>query len=142
MQRSVLFAAFLAVSAVSAQAETIGTVQQALGEQCSIITNYIEGSDGGCGGDASAGSVKVSVLAGLEGNKSYNILIDAIDSADVTHPVYTANGVVFSRDDNYSLNGHIYTLPGFGRYQFNLHVINAATGTQVCGAQSLVTAAH
>lgn len=137
MKTLTMIAAML-MSAGVAQASDVETVKQALGEQCSVIANYVETTDGGCG-DASYGNIKMTVTAGLEGGKTYDIYIDVINMNDEVTEAYSDLGVYYSRDENYIAEGVTYA-PGFsGDHQINLEVVNASNGTTVCADQAYVT---
>lgn len=149
MKKTVLGLALLtSVLAFSAHAENIGTVTQALGEQCAVITNLTEFTDpgasgGGCGSSSDRayweGNVKMSVTASLEGGKEYDVVIKVINDNDEVSEAYAERNIYFSRDQIYHADGLIYNLPRRGRFQVNLNVINANTGVTICSAQSLIT---
>ncbi len=129
--------------------ETVGQIKQAIGEQCAIVTQYIEAKDtegGGCGGSDPAGQrhgdIQVSGIFTLESKKYYDIKSTLTNSDDVVvDEIYDVKDAVTNADGIYQLDAFKWELPGSGRFQANLEIRNADTGVVVCSDQSYITAA-
>lgn len=153
MKKTVMALAILgAVSGINARAEKVGTVTQALYEQCAVITNLREVSDpggtssGGCGSGSSTNPyweahVEMSVTAALESGKTYDVVIKVINQNDEVEEAFAERHIYTSYDKIYHADGLIHNLPARGNYQVNLSVVNATTGVTVCTAQSPIRTA-
>lgn len=131
---------------VNASDKNIGTVSSALYEQCAVITNLVESIDaagGSCDNTPGLyhGDIKIDLTASMERGKLYDVEVEVINEFDLQEIAFAERGISFFNDDIYRASGIFYSLPSRGRYQVNLKVVNARTGSTVCAAQSPVTSA-
>jgi hypothetical protein len=136
MKKMLAVLAFGILGTSFAQANEYQTIAQALGEQCSVITQYTESNDG-CG-DPTIGDLKIQVSASLEGRKEYNILVEVINSRDEVTEAFSDEGIYFSRDDIYTAQGILYKPAILGNHGVNVYVINPRTGATVCANSAFV----
>ncbi len=115
--------------------------EQALGEQCSLIVNYHESTDGGgCGGgDANLGDVIATGTAGLEGGKYYTVIFYTIDQNDHAELAFTSETLHSYSDKNVAIDAN-FGAPFFGKFAVRMDLVNANTNTVICTAQQMVTA--
>ncbi len=138
MKKSILAMLVLAISAPAFANDEVGGNRQALGETCGLVVNYVEGTDGGCGGDPAWGDIQIAGTVGVEGGKTYDVVFTGIDSADRTYEIGSPIRVSNSRDTILNLDTILWSPGAGGNFAIQMSVYNAVTGGEVCSEMKMV----